>query len=100
MLRLRLAMTDNALSRLQLCCEFDQFLSNFRTDTTLRFFGSGANMRRTDHVFKLEKSPVGRRFLSEDIQCRASNLAADQRFVKRIFVDDTTAGTVDDADAI
>ena len=58
-------------------------------------------MRRDDHLVELQQLVIGgRRLLAENIERRAGNRAARDRFVKRIFVDQTAARAVDDPRAL
>src|ERR1700752_632026 len=58
-------------------------------------------MRRHNHLVQVQQLVSGRRrLLGKDIQRRSGNGATRERFVERVFVDETTTSAVDDSRAL
>ena len=60
----------------------------------------GAQMRRHDHVVAAEDRMIGHRLGREHVQRRAADRPVLERLLERLEVDQLTAGTVDDPDAV
>ena len=69
-------------------------------DVDLRFGGAGAEVWRADEVGLPEKGAVLRGFGLEHVERSARDLTAIKRIGESRFIDQATACTVDDANAL
>ena len=80
--------------------QIDELLGDFTSYSQLGLDGRGAQMRSADDARMLDELPSSgslfRRFLDEDIQRCASTTVGSQSFQQCGFVDDPSAGDVDD----